>query len=156
LSIDPSVQEIVNSINIALWRTRVNALAGFNRQTEAGFEAAATQVAGVLTNLGLEVARQPFTPSISNAISGRNFNVLGVQRGRGQGTLIVGAILDSRNRTWDESLPSPGAEDNGSGCAAVMETARTLRGHRFAADIVYICYGLEERGLHGSRGHAQA
>lgn len=153
---DPTIQAIVDAIDIAHWRTRVNALAAFNRQTAVGFEAAATQVASVFTGLGLEVSRQSFTPPIVDAINGRNFNVVGLQRGRGQGTLIVGAHLDARNRTWDESLPSPGAEDNGSGCAAVMETARTLRAHRFAADIVYICYGLEERGLHGGRAHAQA
>jgi hypothetical protein len=156
LAVDPTVQEFVDAVDIGNWRTRVNALATFDRQTEAGFEGAATQVASVFTALGLDVSRQEFTPPIINGTRGRTFNVLGRQAGRGQGTLIVGAHLDSRNRTWDESLPSPGAEDNGSGCAAVMETARILRGVRFAADIVYVCYGLEERGLHGGRAHAQA
>lgn len=153
---DPTIRTIIDAINIDHWRTRVNALATSNRQTAVGFEAAATQVGNVFNDLGLEVARQPFTPPIFDGISGRNFNITGLQRGRGQGTLIIGAHLDARNRTWDEALPSPGAEDNGSGCAAVMETARALRGRQFAADIVYVCYGLEERGLHGGRAHAQA
>lgn len=153
---DPIVQDIVDAIDITHWRTRVNALATFNRQTAIGFGAAAAQVEQVFADLGLEVSRQTFTHSITTGIDGRNFNVVGLQRGGGQGTLIIGAHLDARNRTWDEALPSPGAEDNGSGCAAVMETARILRGRPFAADIVYICYGLEERGLHGGRAHAQA
>jgi hypothetical protein len=93
-------------------------------------------------------------PSVPS--SGRSFNVLGLQRGRGQGTLVVGAHLDARNQAWSDLQPSPGAEDNASGCAAVLETARVLRDYRFDADILYICYGLEERGLYGGRAHAAA
>lgn len=156
LAPDPAIAGLVADIEIAQWRSHLLALTDHHRQTAAGFNAAADWLQAQFDALGLESSRQDFTVPPTFPSSGRKFNVLGLQRGRGQGTLIVGAHLDSRNRTWDELQPSPGAEDNASGCAAVLETARVLRSHRFDADILYICYGLEERGLHGGHAHAAA
>jgi hypothetical protein len=153
---DAAIDAVVAAIDIAHWRSQVNTLATHHRQTAVGFEAAARHVEQQFGALGLAVSRQLFTPPSTVAVDGRNFNVLGLQAGGGQGLLIVGAHLDARNRTWDEALPSPGAEDNGSGCAGVIETARVLRGRRLAADVLYVCYGLEERGLYGGSAHAAA
>lgn len=156
LATDPAITAIVGRIGVDRWRANLNALTSHDRQREAGFNAAANWLQAEFAALGLETSRQDFTVPVTFPSSGRKFNVLGLQRGRGQGTLIVGAHLDSRNRTWEDLEPSPGAEDNASGCAAVLETARVLRDQRFDADILYICYGLEERGLFGGRAHAAA
>jgi hypothetical protein len=156
LAVDPAIAAVVASVNIDNWRRAVDALAAFNRQSETGYSLAANFLETEFNALGLTVSRQAFDPPVGVPASGRSFNVLGLQPGNGHGLLIVGAHMDSRNQTFNDALPSPGAEDNGSGCAAVVETARTLRGRRFDADILYICYGLEERGLHGGRAHANA
>ena len=156
LATDPAVAAIVSRIGIDRWRTHLNVLTSHHRQSEAGFNAAADWLESQFAALGLETSRQNFTVPATVPSSGRTFNVLGLQRGRGQGTLIVGAHLDSRNQSWNDVQPSPGAEDNASGCAAVLETARVLRNERFDADILYVCYGLEERGLFGGRAHAAA
>jgi hypothetical protein len=156
LATDADVAALLGEIQIATWRRNLQALSGFNRQSEAGYGAAANWLQAQFNALGLETSRQSFTVPETVPSSGRNFNVLGLQRGLGQGLLIVGAHLDSRNSSFNDQQPSPGAEDNASGCAAVLETARVLRDYRFEADILYICYGLEERGLYGGRAHAAA
>jgi hypothetical protein len=50
---------------------------------------------------------------------------------------------------------SPGADDNGSGTAAVTEAARLFAGEHFEATIVYIAFGGEEQGLIGSEAWAR-
>ncbi len=49
---------------------------------------------------------------------------------------------------------APGADDNGSGTAAVLELARLLSGERFDFSIVLLCVSAEEWGLFGSRAYA--
>lgn len=64
---------------------------------------------------------------------------------------IISGHLDSRvtdvmNRTSD----APGANDDGSGVAAVMECARIMSKHSFQATIVFVAVSGEEQGLFGS------
>ena len=50
---------------------------------------------------------------------------------------------------------APGADDDGSGTAAVMEIARVLAGYAFDFTVRFICFSAEEWGLYGSRFYAQ-
>ncbi len=64
---------------------------------------------------------------------------------------IISGHLDSRvtdvlNRTAD----APGANDDGSGVAAVMECARVMSKHSFPATIIFVAVSGEEQGLLGS------
>jgi hypothetical protein len=64
---------------------------------------------------------------------------------------IISGHLDSRvtdvmNRTAD----APGANDDGSGVAAVMECARIMSRHDFPATIIFVAVSGEEQGLLGS------
>jgi hypothetical protein len=64
---------------------------------------------------------------------------------------IISGHLDSRvsnvmNRTSD----APGANDDGSGVAAVMECARVMSQHQFPATIIFVAVSGEEQGLLGS------
>ncbi|MBD3386083.1 M20/M25/M40 family metallo-hydrolase [candidate division KSB1 bacterium] len=58
------------------------------------------------------------------------------------------------NRPWD-GIEAPGADDNASGCAAVMEAARILSDFSFPFTIVYAFWDYEEYGLYGSQYYAQ-
>lgn len=49
---------------------------------------------------------------------------------------------------------APGADDNASGTAAVIEAARVLTRHRFESTIRFIAFCGEEQGLIGSRAYA--
>jgi Zn-dependent M28 family amino/carboxypeptidase len=81
-------------------------------------------------------------------------DVLAIQRGvsdPGRVVVITGH-LDSRvNDILDATSDAPGANDDGSGSAAVMEAARVLSHHKFAATIVYGVLSGEEQGLYGGK-----
>ena len=55
---------------------------------------------------------------------------------------------------WRED-PAPGADDNASGVALVMESARALSGQTFPWTIKFIAFSGEELGLFGSRAYAE-
>jgi len=56
---------------------------------------------------------------------------------------------------WDRpDLPAPGANDDASGTAVVLEAARVLAAGTYDADIVFIAFAGEEQGLYGSIGRA--
>jgi Zn-dependent M28 family amino/carboxypeptidase len=49
---------------------------------------------------------------------------------------------------------APGADDNASGTAAVMEAARILANQSFDFTVKFICFSAEEWGLYGSQDYA--
>lgn len=56
---------------------------------------------------------------------------------------------------WCEN-PAPGADDNATGVATVLEAARALSGISFPFDIRFILLSGEELGLHGSTAYADS
>jgi hypothetical protein len=76
-------------------------------------------------------------------------NIFGVQKGTKypDEVYIVGAHHDASTIYC--------ADDNASGCAAVMETARILSGNGFEYTIIYTFWDEEEAGLWGSTYHAK-
>lgn len=78
-------------------------------------------------------------------------DVLGIQPGRDAGrVVIVGAHVDSRvTDVMNATADAPGANDDGSGVALVLEAARLLSKRRFDATIVYAIFSGEEQGLWG-------
>ncbi len=78
---------------------------------------------------------------------------LGPDAGR---TYIVGHY-DSRNGDpLDFERDAPGANDDASGTALVIELARVLSKHRFDGTLMFMATAGEEQGLYGARLHAQA
>ncbi len=78
-------------------------------------------------------------------------NVVAIQRGIASNAqwFIVGAHYDSVDPGQFSQL-SPGADDNASGVAAVLELARVLSDYTFRHHIVYIAFDAEEKGLKGA------
>ncbi len=147
---DPQMTAMVNQVNQNRWMQGVDFLASLNRQTEAGVIAAAEWLEHNFQDLGLETSRYyvTFQPG---------FNVLGVQTGttRPDDWYFIGAHIDSRNERQDLTRPAPGAEDNASGCSAVLEIATILSQYETDATIIYSCFNAEELGLRGSRALVQ-
>jgi hypothetical protein len=56
---------------------------------------------------------------------------------------------------WCEN-PAPGADDNATGVAVVLEAARALSGLSFPFDIRFVLLSGEELGLHGSHAYADS
>lgn len=55
----------------------------------------------------------------------------------------------------DAESDAPGANDDGSGTAAVLEVARAFAPHEWDATVVFLLVAGEEQGLHGSTHWAQ-
>ncbi len=66
---------------------------------------------------------------------------------------VIGGHYDS---TSTNTSVAPGADDNASGTAGVLEAARVMAGYSFESTIVFCGYAGEELGLLGSAAHAQA
>jgi hypothetical protein len=69
---------------------------------------------------------------------------------------IVGAHYDDNLNMGDPFSVVPGANDNASGVAAVLELARVFMKENFSPmnSIEFIAFGAEELGLYGSRAYA--
>jgi len=64
---------------------------------------------------------------------------------------IISGHLDSRRTdVMDGTNDAPGANDDGSGSAAVLECARVMSKHAFPATIIFVTVSGEEQGLLGS------
>ncbi|MEY2705825.1 MAG: hypothetical protein RL407_1887 [Bacteroidota bacterium] len=65
--------------------------------------------------------------------------------------IIISGHLDSRNKdVMDAEGAAPGANDDGSGVALVMELARILSQKEFSATLVFVAFTGEEQGLKGA------
>lgn len=85
-------------------------------------------------------------------------DVLAIQPGTSDPNrvVIISAHIDSRNSDpLDAKGDAPGANDDGSGTAAVIEAARVLSKQKFPATIVYAVLSGEEQGLLGGKLLAQ-
>jgi Zn-dependent M28 family amino/carboxypeptidase len=81
-------------------------------------------------------------------------DVIAIQRGTSDPNrvIIITGHIDSRvTDPMNATADAPGANDDGSGTAAVIEAARILSRHRFAATIVYAALSGEEQGLNGGK-----
>ena len=64
---------------------------------------------------------------------------------------IISGHLDSRNKdVMDVDGIAPGANDDASGVAAVIEAARILAKSNFSATILFVAFAGEEEGLKGA------
>jgi hypothetical protein len=81
-------------------------------------------------------------------------NAVAIQRGteRPNEVVIVQGHIDSRvSDVMDATSDAPGANDDGSGTALVIEAARVLSGEKYPSTIIYALLSGEEQGLHGGR-----
>jgi Zn-dependent M28 family amino/carboxypeptidase len=81
-------------------------------------------------------------------------DVVAIQRGTSDPdrVIVITGHLDSRvTDVMDTRHDAPGANDDGSGTAAVIEAARVLSKHEFAATLVFAAVSGEEQGLYGGK-----
>jgi hypothetical protein len=130
-----------------------------------------------LQSYGLEVEYDPFDHEVLQVSPYYGFgiignyemrNVVGTLPGSGPNSgkiYIVCAHYDSiganspgwaRSQNSWKTMPAPGADDNASGTAAVIEAARILSQVDFGCTLKFISFSGEELGMHGSRHYADA
>lgn len=84
----------------------------------------------------------------------RLVNVVAIQKGteRPDEVTIIQAHIDSRvSDVMNASADAPGANDDGSGVALVLEAARIMAQRKFPTTVVYAVLSGEEQGLLGGR-----
>ncbi len=108
-------------------------------------DAARANIRNTLASFGLQTAEEAFSYQ-----GGAYFNVTALLPGklRPAEYHVVGAHYDSVNNA--------GADDDASGVAALLETARVASLHDFEASIVFVAFDREEAGLIGSKAWAAA
>ncbi|MEP1152550.1 MAG: M28 family metallopeptidase [Balneola sp.] len=99
---------------------------------------------------------------VSDVISGQRripdpvniVNVVAIQRGTADSNrfVMMSGDIDSRvSDPLDGVSDSPGANDNASGMAGVIESARILTQYEFPGSIMYVGLSGEEQGLFGGQ-----
>lgn len=152
---DPRVSEIVERVDGTRWFANVSTLAGWDRSSFSSELTPARQwIASQFASLDLAVSEPFFTFNYG----GNVVNVANVI-GRFDGVLypdewiVVGAHYDSRQQDILNPNDSPGADDNASGCAGVIEAATAIVESLPQRTVIFMCYAGEEQWLYGSQDH---
>lgn len=139
---DPTVGQLAVALAAArgVERARLESAVEFLAQPRATntphWQAVQDRCAVAFEEAGLTVERHAY---------GTGTNVIGVKRGttRPDEYVLIGAHYDS--------VPNcPGADDNASGVAGVLEAARILGPGEHARSLMLACWDEEERGLIGA------
>ena len=160
---DAKLRAIIAPVSQAELRSTIEALVGFgtrhtlSSQTDPkrGIGAALNWTEGKFKSFGLETvrpcevmtnARVPTPTPVCDMVA--------IQRGteRPNDVVIIQGHIDSRvTDIMNSTSDAPGANDDGSGTAAVIEAARVLSKHKFPGTIVYAALSGEEQGLYGGK-----
>lgn len=149
----PAVQALVGRLDGAQVEATLTTLVSFPTRlsTSAGFRGAARAARALLDALGYATRTESVT------VGGkRSQNVVADLAGpvsADRGLVVVVAHLDSVNHADGPAGSAPGADDNASGTAGLLEMARVLAGHGGRHDLRLVLFGGEEQGLFGSRHH---
>ncbi|TFG43691.1 MAG: M20/M25/M40 family metallo-hydrolase [Bacteroidia bacterium] len=66
--------------------------------------------------------------------------------------ILISAHFDSRAQLDNDSMSfAPGADDDGSGIAAILELVKIMSARKFPATIIFMALSGEEHGLYGAR-----
>jgi len=145
---DAQIAAILGQITPTALDGRVRELVNFKTRYTFSeeFRQAAERSRGLLEEYGLETRLQNF-----QMWGKTGSNVIGVLEGSTSPDqiYILGAHLDSTS--WEAATFAPGADDNASGAAGVLEMARALKGRRLQKTVWFVLFVGEEQGLCGSK-----
>ncbi|HVU33114.1 MAG TPA: M28 family metallopeptidase [Opitutaceae bacterium] len=173
---DPQIESIVRQISAANIEANIRQLVAFKtRHTlsttsdpKFGIGAARNWIKSELDRYSRESGgrlvvtfdafHQPPAPRVPDGVEIVNVvaTLPGTQPQAKNRIYVVSGHYDSICRNFmDPTDPAPGADDDGSGTAAVMEMARVMSQYRFDATLVFMTVAGEEQGLYGSTHWAQ-
>ena len=171
------LRDIADRVDPAALHSTIATLVGFGtrhtlsdtRSETRGIGAARRWVAARFASLSRDCGNCLEVETPSQMVSGARVpqatevvDVIAIQRGSSDANrvIIISGHLDSRvSDIMNSTSDAPGANDDGSGVAAVMEAARVLSKHKFRATLVYAVLSGEEQGLYGGKilaEHARA
>lgn len=96
---------------------------------------------------GSSSGRVPYTVTMKNVVATMKGNDHNDDR-----VILISGHLDSRNSDVLDSVNmAPGANDDASGVAVVLELARVMSKHQFPCTLIFMAVQGEEQGLLGAR-----
>jgi len=152
----PVVGDILRELSQADYQGYVEDLEAFGTRysgTQGNADATA-YVGEVLRGFGLATREHSFVYG-GNTLSNVEATLPGLVRP--DDILIIGAHFDSIASSSPgnpSATTAPGADDNASGTAGVLEIASVLSRYQFAATIRFIGFNAEEQGMIGSQVYA--
>ncbi|TDW23985.1 M28 family metallopeptidase [Kribbella kalugense] len=153
--VDPSVADLVSEVSTTAYQSDLTWLANLptRHSLSTTFTQAMDFAADRMVALGYQVTQMPITVG-----AGHSANLIGDRPGTGTNRelVIVTAHLDSINIAGGPAAAAPGADDNGSGSAGVLELGRLLSTRSWQHDVRLILFGGEEEGLFGSKQYVAA
>ncbi len=154
----PAIPGMIDRVSTTLLTGNVQSLQDFGTRdaTQPQCGQAGDLLFQTLTGYGYEPSFDEFTFS-GKRLAYSVKNVVAVLPGRThpEKQVIVCGHYDSINNNG-VTFSAPGADDNGSGTAAVLEAARVMSRYTFDSTVIFICFSAEEYGLYGSAHYAAA
>lgn len=149
-----TIRDMMNQVNMDSLQATVQHLQDYESRmwNSTNAFAASDWIAGRMEAFGLEVEQQPFYASTWYGSGQAAPNVIGIQRGTLYPDVYV--VCGSHFDSFAYSGNCPGADDNATGVASVLESARIMTQYEFDYSIIYCAYGCEEMGLYGSEAYA--
>ena len=154
---DPLIDMIVDLVSTPNLSSGVQSLQDFQTRyaSTSNCEASGQYIYNVFSGLGLDDVRfAPFT--FAGSYSSRNVVAEKAGETYPDDIVIICAHYDSTSPSASRLTLAPGADDNASGTAAVIEAARILALYPLDFTIRFIAFSAEEWGLYGSRAYAAA
>ncbi|MDR0796692.1 MAG: M20/M25/M40 family metallo-hydrolase [Tannerella sp.] len=168
---DANLSRAINDISIANMRQTVDDLVGFHTRnnfssktdTKKGIGAAATYLYKRLAEYAktsdgrLEVEMSPYKATVPRSEDEIELvNVIATIRGNDSRVIALLAHYDNRGGNGNDGEAfAPGANDDGSGVAALLEIARILSKQPLGATLKLMFVSGEEHGLWGARHQAK-
>jgi hypothetical protein len=153
--IHPVVQDLVNQVSQTQYNEYLQTLQNFGTRNArtAQADSAAVWIYNTMQSFGLSVSYDYFTLSTM-----QKRNVIGEKLGtvHPDSIVFITAHYDATAGSPGSPEPvAPGADDNGSGTACVLECARILSQYSFDKTIRFCAFSGEEQGLVGSTHYVQ-
>jgi hypothetical protein len=168
---DPQIEKMVSEVSKDSLQSYIKTLVSFGTRNTLSTQSNPTRGIGAARNWVLsrfnEFAQQSggrltaFIDTVTLAADGRRVNrtiLLGNVTATLKGTdpadkrvfIISGHLDNMRTNVMDSVNDAPGANDDASGVAAVMECARIMSKRSFPATVIFVAVSGEEQGLLGS------
>ena len=168
---DPEIEAMLREVSADSMKSYINTLVAFGTRNTLSTQTDPKRGIGAARNWVLsrfnEMAKQSggrltaIIDTVTLAPDGRRVvryvllgNVVATLKGTDPNDnrifLISGHLDNMRSSPTDSIGDAPGANDDGSGVAAVMECARVMSKRNFPATIIFIAVSGEEQGLLGA------
>lgn len=148
--VDPFIEGLVSEVSTATYVPLWQALDDFETREvfQPGNLASSQWMLEKFQSYGLSAAFHYY------AQTGQKRNVVATMPGSVDPTKVVYICGHFDSTSPTPATCAPGADDNATGTAAVLETARILSQYLFQYTIKFVCFNGEEQGLLGSAAYA--